>query len=184
MSRRARGILVIVVVLLVAAAAALVLTARPRLEADRDRVDDRWAKLRQPLATRYEALVPVLDALRDAGDADRDVARDLSTALDRWQGLAKDPDAEADAATEVEVANRLEGIAARVRATVAASARLQAVAPLVAALDAFSEAALDPTLVRRYNDAAARYQRSRQGFTRSLVADLLGYDARASLVVP
>src|SRR4051794_24589945 len=112
MSRRV-GLLVLVVVLLLGGVVvALAASARSPLQDGRDAVDGRWVALRAPLATRYAALGQVATGLDAAGAGQRTYGVDLQDGLDEWNRLAK---SSPDAATEAEVANRLEGLATRVR---------------------------------------------------------------------
>jgi hypothetical protein len=174
---------VVVVTLLVAATVALVLASRPKLEDDRDRAAERWTPLRGPLAERYDELDGVLDELRAAGGGERDVARELDRSLRRWNELRDTSNADADTDAEARTANELEGLAGRVRATVAASARLGDAQPLQEALDAFALAAPPETAVSAYNDAARHYQETRESLRYGTVARVLGYDARPALAL-
>jgi hypothetical protein len=181
MARWVPRLAVVVVTLLVAATVALVLASRPKLEDDRDRVAERWTPLRGPLAERYDELDGVLDELRAAGGGERDVARELDRSLRRWNGLRDASNADTDA--EARTANELEGLAGRVRATVAASARLGDAQPLQEGLDAFALAAPPETAVSAYNDAARDYQETRESLRYGTVARVLGYDARPALAL-
>jgi hypothetical protein len=179
MPRRIRRFAILGVVLLLVVAIALVFTGRPRLEDDRDRVDDRWAPLRDPLAQRYAQLAVALDQLEQAGGGDRDVAKELARALDRWNDLQASDDAEAEA----EASNTLEGLAARLGKTVNGSARLSTVQPLLDALVLFTQTAPPTDAITAYNDAAERYQHTRESARYAFVARLLGYDSRPALVL-
>jgi len=181
MSRRV-GLLVLVVVLLLAGVVvALVLTARSPLADGRDAVDSRWAPLRAPLTTRYQALGQVAAGLDAAGAGDRTYAVDLKHGLDEWSSLAKssEPDAESEAA----VANQLEGLATRVRTDVAASARLALDQGLANAFTAFDAALVPPPAVVAYNGAVHRYEDTRHETLKRIPAELLGFDARSVLVI-
>jgi hypothetical protein len=184
MSRRLRRPLILGVVLLLVGAVALVLTGRPRLEDDRNRVDERWTTLRAPLAQRYDQLAVVRDQLEQAGAGDRDVALDLDRELERWQRLRRSSDDEADAAAEAAASNRLEGLATRATSAVMNSGRLSAVAPLVEAVMALGQTVPPAEAVSAYNDAAERYQKARESLRFTLLARFLSYDARPALVVP
>lgn len=181
MSRRVRLLALLLVALVVVAAVALVLTSRPQLDDDRDRVDDVWTEaLRTPLADRYLLLSEVVAQLRDAGAGDRDVTRALARELDRWDELRR---ADPDVAAEVEAANRLEGLAARAGASIAASPRLSAAPPLTDALAAFGKAAPPAPQVQAYNDAAEAYQQRREELRYRLVARVFGYDPLPTLLL-
>jgi hypothetical protein len=182
MSRRVIVLLlVVVVVLLLGGAAAVVATSRTDLEDDRDAVDARWAALRVPLAARYDGLGQLADALGVAGAGARAYTVDLTGELATWRDLAarRDPDPAAEAVS----ANRLEGLAARVRANVAQSARLSRDPGVAAAFAAFDAALVPPDDVDAYNAAVRRYQSTRTGTLTRIPADLLGYDARPALVL-
>jgi hypothetical protein len=181
MPRRIGCFAILGLVLLVVVAVALVFTARPRLEDDRDRVDERWTALRNPLAQRYDQLAAVLDQLEQAGGGDRDVAKELTRALDRWNDLRSGDDV--DAGAEAEASNRLEGLATRLDRTVNGSARLSTVQPLLDALALFTQTVPPADAITAYNDAAERYQRTRESARYAFVARLLGYDARPALVL-
>jgi hypothetical protein len=184
MRRRLRWIVLAVVALLLIAAAAVLVTARPQLQDDRDRVDERWAALREPLTARYAALGTALVELQNAGGGEREVAADLERQLTRWNRLADDSAAAADAGAEVEAANALEGTAARLQAIVTSSARLNGVEPLLAAIQAFATTVPPEADVTAYNDAVEDYQHTRESLRNSLVAQVLDFEARATLVIP
>jgi hypothetical protein len=179
MPRRIRRFAILGVVLLLVVAIALVFTGRPRLEDDRDRVDDRWAPLRDPLAQRYDQLAVVLDQLEQAGGGDRDVAQELSRALDRWNDL-EDSD---DAGAEAEVSNTLEGLATRLGRAVNGSARLSMVQPLLDAVALFTQTVPPADATTAYNDAAERYQHTRESARYAFIARLFGYHSRPALVL-
>jgi len=160
---------------------ALVATARPALHDDRQAVDARWATLRGPLASRFQGLDQLGTALGAAGAGERSYTVALTDELGTWADLARSTDP--DPAAEATSANRLEGLAARVRANVARSARLSRDPGVAQALAAF-DAALVPTAdVESYNRAVRRYQATRTATLKRIPADLLGYDARPVLVV-
>jgi hypothetical protein len=179
MRRRLPWILAILLVLVVGGAAALVVAEKPTLDDARDAVDARWQPLRAPLVARYEQLGTVLSALSTAGEGDRSVAHDLSDALAAWKKALAD----GDVGTQAEVANRLEGEAARVRANVLAFQRLAQVGALTSAIAAFTNTAPPQDLVRAYNRAVRVYEDDRNDSFRKPVARLLGYDARPLLMI-
>lgn len=185
MSRRVRRRLsLLALMLLLLGTVALVLTGRARLEDDRTRADERWTPLRAPLGQRYDQLAAVLAQLQEAGVGDRDVSRELDRELARWQRLRRAPADDADAEAEAAASNRLEGLAARAASTVGNSPRLSAVAPLVEAVTVLGQTLPPLEAVAAYNDAAERYQKTRESLRYTLTARLLGYDARPALVVP
>jgi hypothetical protein len=184
MSRRVRRLGLLGLIVLLFGTVALVLTGRARLDDDRTRVNERWTPLRAPLGERYDQLAAVLAQLQEAGAGDRDVSRELGRELTRWQRLRRSPADEADAEAEAAASNRLEGLAARAASAVSNSPRLSAVAPLVDALTVLGQILPPPEAVTAYNDAAARYQKTRESVRYTLAARFLGYDARPALVVP
>src|SRR5215831_5758108 len=155
MSRRV-GLLVLVVVLLLGAVAALVVTAKSPLQDQRDAVDARWVPLRTPLTARYDALGKVAAGLDAAGAGERTYAVDLSHGLDEWNRLTKS--GSPDAGSEAAVANKLEGLATRVRTNVFASGRLSRDQGLANAFTAFDAALVPPPAVRAYNRSVHRYE--------------------------
>jgi hypothetical protein len=181
MARRVRRLAVVVLLLLIAGAVALVLTTRPGLEDKRDDVERAWTPLRAPLGGRYERLAAVNAEMRAAGAGDRSVTRALGTTLAHWDRLRRANDGDADADAEAETADRLEGLAARVRAIALSSDRLRAVDPLNQSLAAFQGAAPPLPAVKSYNDAAQEYENARNGVLRRPVAKLFGYDSRPQL---
>jgi hypothetical protein len=183
MARRWRRIIVVLVVLLVAGAIALVLTGRAPLQDDEDAVEAAWLPLRPPLTERYEALAVVNDELLAAGGEDRDVTADLTAELERWQEVASQPESDADAEDEVETANTLEGLSARVLATVNGSERLRGSEPLTEALATFAAAVPDPALVRRYNNAVDTYDDTRTSSIRRPAVEVFGFEPRTSLIL-
>ena len=181
MSRRVVLFLVLAILVVVGAGVAVVATARPALDDDRQAVDARWTTLRGPLASRYEGLDQLATALSSAGAGERTYTVALADELRVWADLARSTDPDPDA--EATAANRLEGLAARVRANVARSARLGRDPGVTQALAAF-DAALVPTAeVEAYNRAVRRYQATRTDTLKRIPADLLGYDARPVLVI-
>jgi hypothetical protein len=183
MSRRVRRLGILALILLLVGAVALVLTGRPRLDDDRSRVDERWMSLREPLGQRYDQLAVVLEQLEQADAGDRDVSRDLDRELTRWEDLRRARGDDVDADVEAAASNRLEALAARASSTVANSVRLSMVAPLVDAVALLGQTLPPADAVTAYNDAAERYQKTRESFRYTLIARILGYDARPALVV-
>ena len=181
MTRRVILVLSVVLVLVVGGAVAVVATSRPDLEDGRARVDSRWAALRLPLATRYDGLTQLAEALGAAGAGDRTYTVDLADEVGTWRELASRSDP--DPAAEVAAANRLEGLAARTRINVARSARLSRDPGVAASLAAFDSALVPADEVDAYNRAVRRYQSTRTDTLKQVSADLLGYDARPVLVV-
>lgn len=177
MARRIRRIVLIVAALLVAATVVLVVTVRPGLQDDSEAVGDTWKPLVAPLTTRYAALGGVVTALEGAGAQDRDVTRSLKRALSDWELLRATTDTVGQSTT----ANQLEGLAARVRATLKRSERFKGNPAITQAMTAFDATVPPANLVARYNDAVLRYERARNGTWARVVASLDGYGGRATL---
>ncbi|MBM3692573.1 MAG: hypothetical protein FJW77_04630 [Actinobacteria bacterium] len=173
-------LLVLVVVLGVGAAVAAVATTRPGLTDDRGAVDARWAALRTPLAARYEGLGRLADALGDAGAGTRSYTTDLTTELTTWRALTTRPDPAAEAAS----ANRLEGLADRVRANLAGSARPSRDPGVVAALAVLDTRPVPAVEASAYNRAARRYEVARRDPLAQVPARLLGFGPRPALARP
>ena len=185
MSRRVRRLAVVVLVLLVVGVVALVLTTRPKLEDSRNAVDHAWTPVRGPLAERYNRLGEVNAQLAAAGGGERDVARALGLRLARWGELQRARPGDADAASEAETADQLEGLATRLQAVVASSDRLRAADSLNQAIAAFQGTGT-PQLqatVKTYNNSVRDYEDDRNGLLRSPVASLFGYESRPQLLL-
>jgi hypothetical protein len=179
MRRRLPWILAALLVLVVGGAIALVVVEKPDLDDARDAVDARWEPLRAPLTARYDQLGAALAALNAAGGGDRSVAQALTSELAAWQKAVKD----GDPGTQAEVANRLEGDAARLRANVFVAPRLAESNELTSAISAFAGTAPPIDLVRAYNRAVRDYEDARNDSLRKPVARLFGYDSRPILVI-
>lgn len=177
MARRIRRIVLTVAALLVAGAVVLVVTVRPGLQDDSEAVGTAWKPLVAPLATRYATLRSVATTLENAGAADRDVTRSLKRALSDWELLRATTDTVGQSTT----ANRLEGLAARARATITRSDRFKGNQALADAMKAFDATVPPAELVARYNDAVVRYERDRDGTWARVVASLDGYGGRSTL---
>ena len=169
---------VLVVSALVTGAVVLAVGSRGDLEKAGDRVDVAWAQLRPSLDERYTAVSRAGDAARERLGDEPALLADLTSGLERWRDAARQP-VEVQAA----MANRLEGLAARLRAMVEATPRLRSSEAVARALADMDRA--DPTAARTgYNKAVLGYEDVRGGFPRRLVAGALGFDARRTLEVP
>jgi hypothetical protein len=103
---------------------------------------------------------------------------EIDRAVAAWPGTARRSTDE-----QVAAAAGLEGLAARLSATVATTPRLRASTDVAEAMRRLEQT--DTTSARApYNTAVAAYQRARGGFPRRLVAGALGYDDRRTLEVP
>lgn len=181
--RRLRWIIPLSLLLVAAAVAAAYLTVQPDLADRRDRVDAEWSPLRSPLAARYAALGALTQSLVDAGAADRAVVESLTATLASWDRLALRGPKHTNPGAEARIANDLEALGRRVRANIAASARLNTNPAVTAALGAFDVAVVPPPLVQAYNRAVREYQDARNGTIDSLVASALAFDARPILQI-
>jgi hypothetical protein len=179
MRRRLPWIGLAVVALAAVALVMAVVTIRPDENDARDRVDRAWTPLRTPLVARYQTLGGVLQALDGAGARGRLVTRDLTVTLQRWQRVARVD----DPGLQTPLANELEALAARAKANVSASDRLNADPTVKAALSAFDQVVVSPPVVAAYNRAVDAYEHARTGTIRRLVADVLGFDARPQLTL-
>jgi hypothetical protein len=177
MARRIRRIAAVAAVVLVAGAVLLVIVVRPGLRDDSEDVGKAWKPLVAPLTLRYAALGGVAGALEQAGAGDREVTKQLRKDLSDWELLQVTTDAESQART----ANSLEGLAARIRAIVAAAARLQQNQQLGQAITTFDKTVPPAGEVERYNDVVVDYERARDGFWNRIVAGLDGYEMRPTL---
>lgn len=178
-----RVVLLVVVALVVSAlaasATAVALSSRADLSSTRRRVDLAWTRLRPALDSRYRTLADAAGVARNRLGAGRAVFDDIDKAVTvTWSASAR-------AATERQVAAAadLEGLAARLSATVFATPKLQSAPDVVAAMDRVQST--DTTAARgAYNAAVNAYQQARGGFPRRLVAGALGYEDRRMLEVP
>jgi hypothetical protein len=177
MARRIRRIAAFLAVVLVAGLVLLVIVVRPGLRDDSEQVSTAWKPLLTPLGQRYAALGGVAGALEQAGAGDREVTVALRKELSDWDLLQVTTDADAQAAA----ANSLEGLAARVRATVASAARLKQDPRLGQAIAAFDQTVPPPKQIEHYNDVVVDYERARDGFWNRMVAGLDGYEVRPTL---
>ena len=128
-----RMVLLVVVALAVSAVAAsataVALGSRADLSSSRRRVDVAWAALRPALDARYQSLGQAAGVARARLDADRTVFDDIDKAVTEWPGTERWP-----TDRQVAAAAHLEGLAARLAATVATTPRLRGAADVTAAL--------------------------------------------------
>lgn len=179
---RRRGLLLVLVAVVVSAAAAsataVALSSRSDLASSRRRVDGSWLALRPALDNRYRTLGDAAGTARARLGAGRAVFDDIAGAVAAWPGTTH-------SATDAQVAAaaRLEGLAGRLSATVAATPRLRTAAEVVDAMHRLQQTEAAPAR-QAYNSAVGAYQRARGGFPRRLVAGALGYADRRTLEVP
>jgi hypothetical protein len=181
MSRRVALLVLLIVVVLVGGAVGIMVSARPALEDRRDVVDARWTPLRGPLTGRYDALNQVAVALVDAGAAERSYTVALNEELDTWRRLAGSQDT--DPRAEASAANRLEGLASRVRANFAYSARLGSNDGIRSAFEAYDLAVVPSTEIRQFNRSVREYEDARTETLKRVPASLFGFDAMPLLVI-
>ncbi len=174
--RMRRYLLLVVLVALVGGAGYAVVGTRSRLDSDRDRVDRRWTALTPSLTARYDRLKALTGAFEGAGAGDRAVVVDLRSGLREWKAATSG--GRADPAEAVAVANRLEGLAARARAVVAGSRRLQGVGAVTEALTGLDGTRPPPADVAAFNSAVKRYEDDRGSGLRAPLAPRLGFDRR------
>jgi hypothetical protein len=168
----------LVVSALAASATAVALTSRSDLSSTRRRVDAAWVRLRPGLTDRYVRLGEAAVVARNRLGASRAVFDEIDKAVIDWPGTGRQP-----TDRQVAAAAGLEGLAARLVATVAATPRLRSATDVSTALDRLH--ATDPSVGRgAYNAAVNAYQQARGGFPRRLVAGALGYEDRRMLEVP
>ena len=180
MWRRLRWVLLAVLVALVAAVVTAVIVEKPTLDDDERAVDARWAELREVLEPRYATLDQAVAALAAVGERERAVTEDLTTELAAWTDALDG----GSATRQTEIANRLEGQAARLRANIVASARLAKVSELTGAVDEFNSATPPDELVQAYNRAVQTYEDDRTDTFRRAVAVLFGFGARPLFSIP
>ena len=177
-----RVALLVVVALTVSAVAAsataVALGSRADLSSSRRRVDVAWLALRPSLSARYHSLGQAAGLARDRLNASRTVFDDIGKAVNDWAGTERWP-----TERQVAAAAHLEGLVARLSATVATTPRLRAAADVAAAMRPLEETDTAQTGAP-YNAAVREYQKARGGFPRSLVAGALGYEDRRTLEVP
>jgi hypothetical protein len=168
---------VLVVSTVVGATVVIALSSRSDLSHARREVDAAWGELRPALDQRYQALAEATAAVRSRLGADRTLLAEIDRAVATWsagQGAVED---------QVRSAMRLEGLIARLTATVAATPRLRSSEDVGRALGALDGS--NPGVARqRYNRAVGAYEDVRGAFPRRLVAGALGFEARRTLEVP
>jgi len=180
MWRRLRWILLALVVALVAAVVTAVIVEKPTLDDDEKAVDARWADLRETLTARYATLDGAVAALDAAGEADRSVTNDLQTDLAAWNDALDG----GSPARQAQIANRLEGQGARLRANILGSPRLAQDASLTGAIGSFDSTAPPQEAIDAYNKAVDTYEQDRTDTFRRVVATLFGFGARPHFSVP
>jgi hypothetical protein len=182
-ARNPKRMLLLVAVALVvsavaASATAVALGSRAELSSSRHRVDTEWAALRPSLTTRYQSLGQAATVARARLNADRTVFADIAKGVADWPGTERWP-----TDRQVGAAAHLEGLAARLAATVATTPRLRESADVTATLRPLEQTGRAQAGAP-YNNAVLAYQRARGGFPRRLVAGALGYEDRRTLEVP
>ncbi|MGH8999581.1 MAG: LemA family protein [Acidimicrobiia bacterium] len=160
----------------VSAGVGVAVESRSDLDEARHRVDRAWAGLHARLVERYDLLAAAAGAADERLPGPSSLPAAVEQAWRDWQGAST-------ATGQVAAANRLEGLAARLAATVEAVPRLRSSGTVQAALDSLASSASESERLA-YNGEVAAYERVRGGFPRALVAGVLGFDASRSLEVP
>jgi hypothetical protein len=181
MSRRIWWILLALIVVLAGGAAALFLTQQPKLDDARSKVDTTWKPLvaDDQLPLRYQTLSGALSAFDGAGGQDRDVSKDLHTALDAWSVALHD----GDASSQAPAANRVEAQGTRLVANALGSQRLKADKAVTDSLAKFATTVPTAALVDAYNAAVRDYEDARTDALAQPVARVFGFDARPTLAL-
>jgi hypothetical protein len=166
--------LVLVVSAVIAGSLVLVLAGRPELEDAKRRVESAWAPLRSSLDDRHQALGALEEAARSRLGTDRALFADVRAAMSDWRETRAQQVA-------VRLANRLEGLGARMAVLVEATPRMASSSSVQQAVGRWRRAAAAGDT---YNAAVAAYEAVRGGFPRRLVAGVLGYESRRTLERP
>lgn len=161
---------------LVVAGAVVAFTSRGDLDAARDRVDAAWARLHPQLLVRYDVLADAGELAAERLGRPNDLFDVLDETVVSWRGAHT-------AATQLDAANRLEGLAARLVATAQATPRLRSAPEIQDSLDELTASAPDDAHAA-YNRSVAEYEDTRGGWIRRLLAGALGFDASRSLESP
>lgn len=181
--RRAGRILVVVALVLLALAVAFVIASRAHLADSRRAVDARWTPLRSPLTERYLAVGEVNALAREVG-GDRDVVRELDTALGEWRTTGATGRTARDPQAEVRLANRIEGLTARLVTNVHQVPKLAANTDLAKAADALAATVPANGLVEPYDRAVRRYKNDLDTLRNRPAAALFGFEARDAYEPP
>jgi len=165
---------IVVAIVVVAGAVAVV---RPSLADKESTVDERWEPVGEVLISRYDELSLLANAIDDASDSTRDVVSETREALGAWAEVV---DGDQAVEEQVEVANTLEGLAARLQASVLSSSRLAADPAVVGQLEALDATVVPVGLVETYNEAVRDYDDERGSLLARPVAGAFGFGARSA----
>ncbi len=178
-ARRARRIAALLGVVGLAMALAILLLGRHWLEDWNDELDRRWAPLRPALDVRYQKLAVFEQRFREEYGDDRPWTPRLGRLLERWDRLYGQPDIEQE--HEVDTADALE-LAARPLVAHALSAAARAPnAELAVAMYAYARSPVPGIELRRYNEGADAYERTRDSLLGAPAAHLLAYYGRSRI---
>lgn len=172
--RRSRVVVIAILALVLVAVALTVFVGQPRLSSSRSDVDSSWKAVHKALDDRYEKLAAFNAAVAGARGSSKGVVVDLEDELGQWGQL--------NGATEaqVEAANQVEGLAARLVAAVAASQKLGGNPDVIAARDAFGAAVVPSGTVHLYNSAVDTYEAQRTSAWGEPVAVVFGFHPRTA----
>jgi hypothetical protein len=157
----------LVIVAAVAGLGTVALTSRNDLERANDDLDAAWERVRPDLDARYDALGRANEAVRGAGGSARRIVGEIDSTLARWTDAAN---TRAPVATQIGLANELEGLGRRLAATIRDSPRFETDSVATAYAD-FERAAVD---ARDLNRAVDHHDLARGGTLRRFVTGMLG----------
>jgi hypothetical protein len=170
--RTLRVLIRLLIATVLVAAVVIVLTTQPDLRRDKRAVDRKWDALRPQLVERYTVLKSTSAELaKVTGPVSQLVSSDVEPALARWQAVVGN----ASTATQVQAANDVESAAARLVAAAKDSPRVKGDRDAQAAVDAFAENTSYQGGLE-FVAAVTKYEQTRRGPLRSVVAGILGYD--------
>lgn len=158
----------LLVVASVAGLGTIALTSRNDLERADDDLDAAWERIRPDLDARYEELESANEAVRAAGGSARRIVGEIDSALARWADAAN---TNAEVATQIGLANELEGLGRRLSATIRDSPRFET-ETIATAYERFERAAVD---ARDLNRAVDHHELARGGTLRRFVTTMFGH---------
>jgi hypothetical protein len=175
MFRWARRVLLVIALVVLVGGVVIALTTRPSLDRARNDVEQQWTALRPSLDARYALLGRVNNAARSTAGPAEPLVTDIDGALATWRTSSS-----ASVTDQVRAANDLEALGRRLGVTIAASSRFRTAAPVTAAARSYTTAPF-PARAAAFTDAVRKYESTRGGSFRRLVAGTLGYDSIPAL---